>query len=78
MGFRVRIPAALIMELGSKVVLQFAYPLQLFEDVKRDTFPDNISEIRLAMLDRNLGKGFYHGSSFGRDRPSLVSSILSA
>ena len=55
MGFRVRIPAALIMEMGSKVVMQFAYPLQLFEDVKRDTFPDNISEIRLAMLDSNLG-----------------------
>ena len=66
------------MEMDSKVVMQFAYPLQFFEDIKRDTFPDNISEIRLAMLDSNLGKGFYHGSSFERDRPSLVSSKLSA
>ena len=66
------------MEVGSKVVMQFAYPFQFFEDVKRDTFPDNISEIQLTMLDRNLGKGFYHGISFGRDRPSLGSSKLSA
>ena len=66
------------MEVDSKVVMQLAYPFQFFEDLKRDTFPDNISEIRLAMLDRNLGIGFYHGSSFGRDRPSLVSSKLSA
>lgn len=66
------------MEGDSKVVMQLAHLFQFFEDLKRDTFPDNISEIRLAVLDRNMGKGFYHGSSFGRDRPSLVSSKLSA
>ena len=66
------------MEVDSKVVMQLVYPFQFFEDLKRDIFPDNISEIRLAMPERNLGIGFYHGSSFGRDRPSLVSSKLSA